>query len=382
MSHFYRQRPKHIKLINDLPHNMCMCSYHANFIEAVTALNKNIPSIPSYDNGFVQKFLCPVSSIDCWYESCNNCTGISVSKINDLAQDAALDSKVSWKIWKKSVEAKRAEKQEETGTLAELIAYTASLSSQFLRHSFNKREQSEVFNMHDRPRALNVEFPEEGLLQVDFAENFVCEGQDEVQNAHWNQRQLSLFTTGFYHNDAFQAKVFVSNNLIHTKDTIVPYLWKLLSNLPASLKILKIWSDGPSSQFKNKFIASLIPQLEAEFGLKIIWNFFATSHGKGCVDGIGATVKIIVRKHIRARNIIVNSASDFVSAFKLTQSKIEVEEVTDAEFDQINQDMKVAELFSGAKNIRNISNSHQIQVIDGKSVIFCTSKVGYNKISL
>lgn len=356
MSHFYRQRPKHIKLINDLPHNMCMCSYHANFIEAVTALNKNIPSIPSYDNGFVQKFLCPVSSIDCWYESCNNCTGISVSKINDLAQDAALDSKVSWKIWKKSVEAKRVEKQEETGTLAELIAYTASLSSQFLRHSFNKR--------------------------VDFAENFVYEGQDEVQNAHWNQRQLSLFTTGFYHNDAFQAKVFVSNNLIHTKDTIVPYLWKLLSNLPASLKILKIWSDGPSSQFKNKFIASLIPQLEAEFGLKIIWNFFATSHGKGCVDGIGATVKIIVRKHIRARNIIVNSASDFVSAFKLTQSKIEVEEVTDAEFDQINQDMKVAELFSGAKNIRNISNSHQIQVIDGKSVIFCTSKVGYNKISL
>lgn len=156
----------------------------------------------------------------------------------------------------------------------------------------------------------------------------------------------------------------------------------MVSNLPASLKILKIWSDGPSSQFKNKFIDSLIPQLEAEFGLKIIWNFFAISHGKGCVDGIGATVKIIVRKHIRSRNIIVNSASDFVSAFKLTQSKIEVEEVTDAEFDQINQDMKVAELFSGAKNIRNISNSHQIQVIDDKSVIFCTSKVGYNKIFL
>lgn len=67
-----------------------------------------------------------------------------------------------------------------------------------------------------------MEFPDEGLLQVDFAENFVCEAQDEVQNAHWNQRQLSLFTTGFYYNDKFQAKVLVSNNLTHTKDTIVP----------------------------------------------------------------------------------------------------------------------------------------------------------------
>ncbi|CAH0560600.1 unnamed protein product [Brassicogethes aeneus] len=31
--------------------------------------------------------------------------------------------------------------------------------------------------MHDRPRA---KFPDEGLLQVDFAENFICEGQDEI----------------------------------------------------------------------------------------------------------------------------------------------------------------------------------------------------------
>ena len=237
---------------------------------------------------------------------------------------------MSWILWKKSTEAKRIKKEQESGTLAELIAHITALSSQFLRHSYNKREQSETFNVQDLPRALNSEFPNEGLLQVDFAENFVCEAQDEVQNAHWNQRQLSLFTSGFYHNETLQAKVFVSDNLVHTKDTIVSYLWKLLSQSPASLKTLKIWSDGPSPQFKNKFIAALISCLEARFGLKIFWNCFATSHGKGCVDGIGATLKTIVRKHIRARDVIVNSASDFVTAFNLTQSKISVEETTEA----------------------------------------------------
>lgn len=146
-------------------------------------------------------------------------------------------------------------------------------------------------------------------LQVDFSENFVCEAQDEVQSAHWNQRQLSLFTTALHFNELFQSKVFVSDSLVHTKETIIPYIYKLLTELPKSLKTLKIWSDGPSSQFKNKFIAAMIPELEAEFGLKIYWNYFAKSHGKGCIDGIGATTKMIVRKHIRARDSIVNCAT-------------------------------------------------------------------------
>lgn len=86
--------------------------------------------------------------------------------------------------WKKNVQANRTEKREERGTLSDLISHIASMSSHFLVHSYNKREQSEVFNSHDRPRAINEEYAIEGLIQVDFAENFVCEYQDEVQNAH------------------------------------------------------------------------------------------------------------------------------------------------------------------------------------------------------
>lgn len=111
--------------------------------------------------------------------------------------------------------------------------------------------------MHDIPRAKNVEFGDEGALQIDFAENFVCEFQDEVQSAHWNQLQLTLFIIAFHYNDIFQSKVFVSDNLKHTKETIVPYLFKVLSGLPTTLKVSKVWSDGPSSQFKNKYIPIL-----------------------------------------------------------------------------------------------------------------------------
>ena len=55
---------------------------------------------------------------------------------------------------------------------------------------------------------------------------------------------------------------------------------------------IEIWTDLPSSQFKNKFffayVRMTLPQM---FDLKFSWSYSATSHGKGAVDGIGATMK-------------------------------------------------------------------------------------------
>lgn len=97
------------------------------------------------------------------------------------------------------------------------------------------------------------------------------------------------------------------------------------------------------------------------------------------MDGIGATVKMMVRRQIRARKIVVNCAKDFVDAVNLTAPcKIQVEEIVNQDFDDINSDLQTKELFSNAKNIRDISSSHQIQCIDEKIVVFSTSRQGYN----
>lgn len=323
--------------------------------------------------------------MDCWFGHCDDCTGVTIPTLVALGIEIDFNLKVSWNVWRKNPKTNRTEKHaEENKTMKDLLAHTVALSPQFLKHSFTKREQAEMFNLHDVPRAMNDEYAVEGLLQVDFAENFVCIYQDEVQNAHWNQRQLSLFTSALWYNGNFQSKVFVSDELLHTKQTIIPYLWKLLKNMPSSLKILKIWSDGPSSQFKNKFLAAAIPMLEEKLQIKIVWNFFATAHGKGCVDGLGANVKSTVHKHISARDIVVNKASHFVRAARMTQSKIVVEEMTKDEIKVINADLKTEELLaindihSKAKAIKNISEAHQMQMHDGKMVTYKTSRLGYN----
>lgn len=54
---------------------------------------------------------------------------------------------------------------------------------------------------------------------------------------------------------------------------------------------LVIFSDNCAAQFKSKYSMSALCKIEADFKVAIEWNVFASSHGKGAVDGIGGTVK-------------------------------------------------------------------------------------------
>lgn len=108
-----------------------------------------------------------------------------------------------------------------------------------------------------------------------------------------------------------------------------------------------------------------------------IWNFFATSHGKGAVDGIGAVVKNKVRRMILTREAIVNNAKEFVAAFKKEKSLIEVTEVTNDEISEIQNELELKFVFDTAEVVPQISNFHQLQVVNGKLIGFLTSEKGY-----
>lgn len=55
----------------------------------------------------------------------------------------------------------------------------------------------------------------------------------------------------------------------------------LLDTLPATVNIVSVWSEGPASQFKNRYVSAAVKVLEKKHNIHIHWNYFATSHGKG-----------------------------------------------------------------------------------------------------
>ena len=81
---------------------------------------------------------------------------------------------------------------------------------------------------------------------------------------------------------------------------------------------IEIWTDGPSSQFKNKyifaFIGIILPQLIA---YKVFWNYLATNHGKGAV-GVGGTIKQVATPAVVTRKAIIK---DVVSMFNAVNER-------------------------------------------------------------
>lgn len=54
--------------------------------------------------------------------------------------------------------------------------------------------------------------------------------------------------------------------------------------------------------------------MEEDFGLKGDWSFFATTHEKGPVDGMGGLIKRRIYQEVKSRNVVVNSANEFYNS--------------------------------------------------------------------
>ena len=57
-----------------------------------------------------------------------------------------------------------------------------------------------------------------------------------------------------------------------------------------------IWSDGCAGQFKNACVFQWLCLLHLKYKVPHICNYFETVHGKGEHDGIGAWIKISLRR--------------------------------------------------------------------------------------
>ena len=63
-------------------------------------------------------------------------------------------------------------------------------------------------------------------------------------------------------------------------------------------------------------MARFMEMSEEKHASNIRWNFFATSHGKGAVDGVGGVLKRRVWNKVKARQVVIRNAAEFTDAVK------------------------------------------------------------------
>lgn len=150
------------------------------------AISDVLPEFPVYGPQLESLLLCDNPKKNCWFRVCKKCPDPKKIALRILEKSGkSQKSRTSLCQWKKNNDTNRFQKHTESGTLNKLITHFLGILPEFLKHSFIKRQQSTQFQKDDKE--MTESNGEVALLQIDFAEGFNCESQDEIQSAHWNQ---------------------------------------------------------------------------------------------------------------------------------------------------------------------------------------------------
>lgn len=196
-------------------------------------------------------------------------------------------------------------------TLSDAVDELRAQLPQFILHIYNQEQSQKCFHN------VNVTASNENIvMQVDFAENYTCNYLNEIQASHWSNPQVALFTVVIWYGESkCDSYAVVSDNISHDRYCVDTFLRAVLDDHLSknpSVTSLHVFSDRAASQFKQKYNFSNIRLLKNDYNLeRFVWTFFASSHGKGAVDGIGAVVKRYVWNMVRSHKKVVRNAETF-----------------------------------------------------------------------
>ena len=93
-------------------------------------------------------------------------------------------------------------------------------------------------------------------------------------------------------------------------------------------------------------------------------DYFATSHGKGPVDGISGALKRTVWNKVHQRKVIVTNADSSINA--APESNICIVNVSPSDLQNRAEALGLTKVFESAPPVIGILSKHYMQFIDGK----------------
>ena len=173
-----------MKLMQDVPHSACLCSYHENVRLLLVALNKHDKTIPTEFHDFIAKLVCNQESDECMFGICCDCPSITI-----LTPEIDYND-ILWWQWTNDQNGKT-EKQEFKGSLIDCLNILKQQSSYFLKHTNIRHMQSRAF-ISERESLKDDDSTV--VIQVDFAENYTTQIQNAIQSSYSVSKQFTLFT--------------------------------------------------------------------------------------------------------------------------------------------------------------------------------------------
>ena len=330
-SSFYAHRPKHVKTKREANYIGCLCEYCENIELKVKCINHNTSGPRSIKDvyGISNSTMCPKQSgqpfhhPDCLQRKCVKC---GVNELDVVLQPLMEDPDkiLEWKSWdmvtttvygKKTKSVKKRSLVSKCGSALEFATALKVEAAPISLHLFNKDWQ----NQQERLLKSNLKAGEV-MAVLDFAENYKCAYQREVQSAYYAQDSSTVHPIVTYYRcstcdkSITESLVMISNDLHHDYHLVNRFQQEVshyLSNT-RGIKITKMYrySDGCGNQYKSKGPFSDVSYAKEDYGFEMVHNFSGTRHGKGASDGESAVVKNHAANAVKAGTAVIKGAKD------------------------------------------------------------------------
>lgn len=329
---FASLRPPHIVPISEKDHNVCCCKYHENFDLLCSGVKGSV-DLPDTKT-LLNMTVCDPESVKCYLGECTSCNN-TVSKLADhFFRNFGSDASFSIYQWndkqrKEVIEMSASSIKSEWSSQLNMLkrhAYIAKVQLVQRKHLASNLKENEV------------------ILHEDFSENFAIKQQNEIMAAHWDQHGATVFTAILTTKTKTYSYAVISDENRHDKFSVLAFnraILKLASSEGVNIDNVHFFSDGAGSQFKNRFNLSTLvePSLLHTSTKAVDWSFFATSHGKGAVDGVGGTVKRAVWHRVLRNKVIVNSSEAFADVAKGCCPNINVLHISSSEIEAVRKEL-------------------------------------------
>lgn len=336
---FYRLRPKHVKLRSQAKYIGCLCEYCENINLKMSLINHTQPGTFRNLYDVSDSTMCskPIDSEfhipACIKRECGEC---GVNQLDHKLSAFDQTRPLEWKRWEMMETQCHTNKETKTvkkrglimkaGTFNEFMEELKVELQPFSEHLFTKDWQ------HKQQCLLQKSLQSDEVSSVfDFAENYTCYYQHEVQSAHYTQESATVHPVVTYYlctqcnHQVTESCVMISNDLNHDYNLVYKFQEVVTEHLTGNRKIpLKKFyrfSDGCSSQYKSKGPISDISYDKKDFGMTIHHNYSGTRHGKGASDGESGVVKRYAEEAVKAGAANINDAKSLYEYLRANMTK-------------------------------------------------------------
>ena len=128
-------------------------------------------------------------------------------------------------------------------------------------------------------------------------------------------------------------------------------------------------------EFQKKYMMKVLLNFFKKYQVPFTWNYFATSDGKGAIDGIGGEAKSIVRQQdlSKMKNVIAQNASDFAEVCKANLHRVTTHLITKQQLQKVEN----LDLWSVSPDVKSISKA-RVAVINTDGVL----RIWYNDLDM